>query len=216
MSWVPNDLLSFFKIKSCFAKMPFEFLSGNTDKPQLYFDHYLWYRLRDNYNGCIDPSCSARISTLNGELKEPNKPLPKHRHEAISRDEFKIRKHFPVIKKRIEKEIHTWPSLIFDEEIVKLQTEQHVSKEAIAEYIKPYSYYQSSFEKRRAKKPTKIPKLFEEFLFKNFPEYTKTLDKKDFLQYDNKDASNRIIIFASEIGKNIFLLIVGSLKGFKS
>ena len=48
-----------------------------------------------------------------------------------------------------------------------------------------------------------MPKWFEEFLFKNFPEYTKTLDKKDFLQYDNKDASNRIIIFASEIGKKI-------------
>ena len=166
-------------------------------------DNHLWYRLRDNYFGRIDPSCSARISLLNGELKDQNKPLPKHRHDAISGDEFKIRKHFPFIKKRIEMEIHTWPSIIFDEEIVKLQTEQKVSKEAIAEYVKPYSYYQSSFEKRRAKKQTKMPKLFEEFLFKIFPEYTKTLDKKDFLQYDNKDASNRIIIFASEIGKKI-------------
>ena len=74
--------------------MPFEFLYGNTDKPQLYLDNHLWYRLRENNYGCIDPSCSARISTLNGELKDQNKPLPKHRHDAISGDEFKIRKNF--------------------------------------------------------------------------------------------------------------------------
>ena len=66
------------------------------------------------------------------------------------KDEFNIRKHFPVIQKRIEKEIHTRLSIIFDEKIVK-QIEQKVSKEAIAEYVKPNSDYQSSFGKRHVK-----------------------------------------------------------------
>ena len=37
------------------------------------------------------------------ELKDPNKPLPKHsnRHEPVSEEEYKIRRHFTVIKQRI-------------------------------------------------------------------------------------------------------------------
>ena len=43
----------------------------------------------------------------------------------------KISRHFSVIKKRIEAEVHTFPSEIFEDEIIKLKVFQGISAEAI-------------------------------------------------------------------------------------
>jgi hypothetical protein len=75
----------------------------------------------------------------------------------ISPDEFKIRRHFTVIKERVEKEIHVWPSTIFDEEIRNLQFVHKVSIKAIVEHVKPFSSYKNTFENIRVKNKPKIP-----------------------------------------------------------
>ena len=83
-------------------------------------------------------------------LKDPSKPLPQRRgYNLVSTDEFKIRRHFWLIKQRITNELELWPSTIFDQEIKKFQIEQKVSKLDIANYVKPYSHYKSGFESRR-------------------------------------------------------------------
>ena len=93
---------------------------------QLYFDYHLWYLIRLNYSGCT--KYRKYISTNGNELKNKNLPLPTHSaHTLTSKDEFKIMQHLEVIKDRVAKEVHTWPSIIYDEEIVKLQTLQKLS-----------------------------------------------------------------------------------------
>ena len=149
---------------------------------------------------------------VDGRIK--NSKLPSHAHDAVSIDEFKIQKHFSVIKARVINEIHTWPSTIFEDEIKNLQTQQGVSAEAIGEYVKPYSTYKSGFDKMRAELKPKMPPSFEEFSFDDieFFNYTQTVDKKLFLQYDNKSKDNRIMIFASSHG----LQLLGESKRWKS
>lgn len=137
----------------------FNYLVGNTGKEQLYYDFHLWYKVRANYWRCSTPGCNSFLSTNGDSLKHPNKSPPPHLHEATSPDEFKIKKHLNcVIKERVRNEIHTWPSLIFNEEVKRLQNEQNISAQAIAMYLKPYSNYKSGFDAIRAinkqKKPT--------------------------------------------------------------
>ena len=118
----------------------FQFLIGITGGEKLYYDANIWFRLLTNYWKCV--SCKAHLSTkgdsTNLELKYAERPLPKHLgHEPVSEDEFKIRSHFHFIKNRITNELDKWPSTIFKEETINLQTEQKVSKLAIALYVKP-------------------------------------------------------------------------------
>ena len=86
--------------------------------------------------------------------------------------------------------------------MIKLQKVHKVSAEAIGEYVKPYSHYKSGFDKMRSKNKAldEIPETLDEFSFDNFQEFTVIIDKKLFLQYDNKSKSNRILIFASDFG----------------
>ena len=109
---------------------------------QLYFDYHLWYLIRPNYWGCT--KCRTYISTNGNELKNKDLPLPTHSARTLtSPNEFKIKQHLEVIKDRVAKEVHTWPSIIYDEEIVKLQTLQKLSAETVALYTKGYSHYKS-------------------------------------------------------------------------
>ena len=65
------------------------------------------------------------------QTQDESKQLIKHSHDPISSEEFKIRRHFSVIKKRIETEVNTFPSEIFEDEIIKLQVDHGISAEAI-------------------------------------------------------------------------------------
>ena len=124
---------------------------------------------------------------------------------AVSPDEYKIRNHFTVIKGRVEKEVHVFPSVIFVEEIRNLQKAPfNVYLKAIAEHVKPYKCYKSTFEAIRKLNKTKIPTDFDNLEFINeYAKFTETLDKKEFLQYDNNNKSNRIQIFASKVGMEL-------------
>ena len=98
---------------------------------QLYFDFHLWYSIHNDYWGCT--KCRTYISTRGDELKNKDQPLPTHSpHTFTSPDEFKIKQHLEVIKQRVSTEIHTWPSIIYDEEIIVLQTKIGLSAEAVA------------------------------------------------------------------------------------
>ena len=90
-------------------------------------------------------------STNGNELKNKDLPLPTHSaHTLTSPNEFKIKQHLEVIKDRVAKEIHTWPSIVYDEEIVKLQTLRKLSAETVALYTKGYSHYKSCLDAIRA------------------------------------------------------------------
>jgi hypothetical protein len=74
---------------------------------------------------------------------------------------------------------------------------------SIALYTKPYKHYKSGFEAIRAENKPKQPDNFDDFDFDNdaFQNFTQTITKKEFLQYDNKNKNgNRIQIYASEVG----------------
>ena len=177
-------LKKLLKIKNKYKMVSeqFQYLGGINDGEQLYFDGNICYKIRDNYWKCS--SCKARLSTkgkikVDLRLKNVFEPLPKHLgHEPVSEEEYKIRRHFFIIKQRISTEIHVWPSTIFDEEIKKLQTEQKILKLAIATYVKPYAYYKSGFEARRAKTKPKMPSNFEDFTFEDpiFSHLKNTID----------------------------------------
>jgi len=111
-----------------------------------------------------------------------------------------------VIKERVRTELHTWPSVIFDEEIKKLQTEQDISPESIGLYVKKYDSYKSCFDAIRSSNKPKMPKEFDEFDFdkEEYLKFTQTIHKKQFLQYDNKDKhGNRIQMYASEFAMGL-------------
>ena len=80
------------------------------------------------------------MSLIGNELKNKDRSLPTHSaHILTSPDEFKIKQHLEVIKDRVAKEVHLWPSIIYDEEIIKLQTIQKLYGETVALYTKGYS-----------------------------------------------------------------------------
>ena len=73
----------------------------------------------------------------------------------------------------------------------------------ISEYIGVYKSYKSCFEKIRAKnKPTIPTREKDSFDFSDpkCQKFTKTIEGKDFMMYDNKKLENRIVIFISEYG----------------
>ena len=149
----------------------FNYLFGTSGTEQLYYDFQLWYKIRPDYWGCINPECNSFLSTQGNKLKppkkgKPQKSLPLHNHDPVSPDEYKIKKHFNVIRERIKSETHTFPSVIFNEEVLNLQIIQKVPISAIGEYIKPYSFYKSGFENMRNRTKPKIPTNFDNFEFK--------------------------------------------------
>ena len=60
----------------------FNYLFGNTGTKQLYYDFQLWYCVRENYWGCVNPNCNSFISTNGDKLKSPSKALPLHNHDC--------------------------------------------------------------------------------------------------------------------------------------
>ena len=120
-------------------------------------------------------------------------------------DEFKVNQNLEVIKDRVSKEIHTWTSRIYDEEIIHLQTKQGLSVETIA-LTKGYSHNKSCFDaiwvKNKPKKPFDL--VYFNFLLVEYEKFGQTISFKPFLQNDNlKNDGNRILIFASEVGLKI-------------
>ena len=59
----------------------FNYLSGSSGSRQLYYDFQLWYCIRENYWGCIDPNCNSYLQTLGDSVKNSKKPLPLHNHD---------------------------------------------------------------------------------------------------------------------------------------
>ena len=59
-----------------------------------------------------------------------------HSHDAISPDEFNLKRHRPIIKKRIETETYKFLSEIYDEEMIILLSKHGISAAAIAEYTR--------------------------------------------------------------------------------
>ena len=108
-----------------------------------------------NPNGLIHPNLPLPSHTCEREQNfDPNTQTLKYSYYffslfflltfvVITPEDFMIRRHWRVLTDRIKAEIHTWPSILFDEEIKLLQTVHGVSVEAIAKYVKPYVHYKS-------------------------------------------------------------------------
>ena len=92
--------------------MALQYLNGITGQKRLYFDDHN-ARARPYHWSCTEPGCGSHISTNEEKLKDESKALSKHAHDPISLDEFKIKRNFSVIKKRIETEVHTFPSVSY-------------------------------------------------------------------------------------------------------
>ena len=88
------------------------------------------------------------------------------------------------IKKRVEQELHTWPSEIYDYEIKKLQKDQGITALAIAEYTRGYSHYKSCYDAIRNKLKPKLPKEFDEFTFEGseYEKFKRTIGKDKFIK----------------------------------
>ena len=111
-----------------------------------------------------------------------------------------------TIKERVRDEVHASPSEIFNQERLVLQQEHHVSIIALGLYLREYKHYKSGFDAIRKKNKPKIPKEIDDIDFESeqYIKFTRTIDDKAFLQYDNKSKNGRRIqIFASEIGMKL-------------
>ena len=53
--------------------------------------------------------------------------------------------------KLVRDEVSTYPSIIYNSEVVKMQTSKGISIEEVALYMKPYSHFKSTYEKIREK-----------------------------------------------------------------
>ena len=186
--------------------MTLEVIIGNTGKEQLYVDENLYYRIRGSdvnnaYWSCIFPQCNVSVTTKNGVILR--KSLFGHiGHEDVCRDDFLCRKTVHRIKERVRDELNTFSSVIFNEEVVRLQAVHGVKAEAVALYMKPYSYHKSTFDKIREKIRPPLSD-FENFDGDTKRAYTLTVDNRPFLRYDNRDNINRMLIFISDHGLRV-------------
>ena len=87
--------------------------------------------------------------------------------------------------KLVRDEVSTYPSIIYNSEVVKMQTSKGISIEEVALYIKLYSHFKSTFEKIREKIRPPLSD-FESFDGEIKLTYTLTVDKEPFLRYDNQ------------------------------
>ena len=129
-------------------------------------------------------------------------------NEATSPEEFKILQHWKRIKERVRDEVHTAPSEILSQERLVLQKEPHnVSILALGLYMKEYAQYKSGFDAIRKQNKPKIPMDMDDIDFESeeYKQFTETIDKKAFLQYDNKSKKgNRIQI---SVGIQVHVLV---------
>ena len=133
--------------------MTLETLLGNTGKEQLYYDSNLFYQRRgkdisNSYWTCIDSRCNATVSTKDGVVVRSSQVHIGH--EYIGRSDFICRQTLQTIKERVRDELNTYTSRqIYNSEVGRMQTTKGISIEEVALYMKPYSYYKSTFEKIR-------------------------------------------------------------------
>ena len=134
--------------------MSLQFLKGTSDQLQLFYENHLYYQTRPNYWACKDNFCSVTLKTAKNEENElvvAKAPNFRHNDNQINNDDYLCRKAIKEIKDRILKEVDTLPRAIFDQEIRRLQTEHKMDPATISILIKPYAYYQNTFQKKRAK-----------------------------------------------------------------
>ena len=127
--------------------MSLEFLISSRGKKQLY---HIW----QNYWICIEPKCKATISTIGGDLAngEITNENGVHNHsECVCREDFLCREVLTTIKKRKETKRNTFISIIFYDEIEKLQKQHKLSAQTLAACMKDYSHFKSIFKKIREK-----------------------------------------------------------------
>ena len=84
-------------------------------------------------------------------MKIDKTPTLQHFHNPIQNEDFLCRKALQHMKHRVETEPHVFPSVIYSEEVEKLQTVHKLSTEFIAEYLKPYNRFKGTYEKRKKK-----------------------------------------------------------------
>jgi hypothetical protein len=141
--------------------MSLKFLKGTKGSDQLYHDYHLYYKIRNKWC-CINKDCGATIATIGegAEMRiDTSKPSKSpHIDGIITYNDYLCRITLQNIKDRMAKELKLKPKMIFEEEIKKLQNEHSVSIETIGQYIRPYTHYQPSYEKIRAKKRPVLPK----------------------------------------------------------
>ena len=144
--------------------MALQYLNGITGQKLFYFDDHLWHitRVRPNYRKCTESGCGSHLTTNNDKLKDDRKNCQKYSHDPFSLEESKIMRHFSVIKKRIEAEVHTFPSEIFEDEIIKLSVDQRI------------------LSKCRQKISRKFPKISNNWTFLNTPNSQELFIKKNF------------------------------------
>jgi hypothetical protein len=95
---------------------------------------------------------NGHVMSLKGsEMKIDKTPTLQHFHNPIQNEDFLCRKALQHMKHRVETEPHVFPSVIYSEEVEKLQTVHKLSTEFIAEYLKPYNRFKGTFEKRKKK-----------------------------------------------------------------
>ena len=101
------------------------YLCGINGAEQLYFGSNTWYLTCPGYWKCTD--CNAPLYTKGTMhvvlcLNEPSKPLPQNRgHNSVFDREYKIRRHFKIIKEKITNETEALSCTIFDQMIKKLE-----------------------------------------------------------------------------------------------
>ena len=184
-----------------------EFLVGNTGKDQLYYKEQLYHSTSVKIDSskcywvCIHQGCRTSLTTTNGIVTR--EPAVQHTdHESISHNDFICRGALQRIKRRVQHEVHVDPSIIFDDEIEKMQLAHGITPVAISHFINPYQRYKNSYYKMRAKCK---PALND---FDNFDDqvkkvFTVTVGNKPFLRFDNQLEGSRILIFVSDHGLGV-------------
>ena len=135
--------------------MPLKFILGNNGKKQLYHNFYTYYKTnKRNYWICTDKRCTATITTSGDTENDQIVRLPSvlHYHTGVIPTEALVKQTLAIIRNRIEKDTEKYPNEIFTEEFDKLKKEHNLTDEEVNEFRKPYKFYKSSFQKRRAKK----------------------------------------------------------------
>ena len=121
-------------------------------KAKLYFEWALFYphRVGETLDGtwqCV--GCNVSVKTDKGRVVKKS-TFPHFGHDHVSRDEVVCLATLNSIKQRVHDEPGTFCSVIFDDEIDKLQKVHGMSDETVWAYLKSYKHYKSTFECIRA------------------------------------------------------------------
>lgn len=121
--------------------------------------------------------------------------LGSHNHEQLSSEEItaKIAEH--NLKQDIIKRPEANPETLYEQAQLTL-VENNLSDKSISSLFTNYNQKKNTLNKIRARTFPKNPNF--DCHFKIDKGYELTVEKKKFLQFDNKNPNNRIIIFFSE------------------